>query len=102
MDQYPDERRQHAEKVLLAHSVAGFILQVLLLAHARGLAGCWYCAPVFTPEIVQTSLGVPETWRPQAFLTLGWPERPILGRRARDPLEDYFFTTQDLGEVHSR
>ena len=73
MDSYPDERRQGKEWVMATQSTAMAAQNFLLAAHALGLGACWMCAPLFVPELVQTVLRLPETWAPQALITLGYP-----------------------------
>jgi len=78
MDKYPDLRRQGAETIMAIQSVAMAGLQLLLAAHFEGLGGVWTCGPLFTPEVVKTSLSLPENWTPQALLLLGYPdENPV-------------------------
>jgi len=59
---------------------------MLLTAHAEGLGTCWFCAPLFCPELIRETLGIPKDIRPQALITLGYPaERPKTP--PRKPLE---------------
>ncbi len=74
MDVYPDNKRQRAEYTMAVQSVAAAIQTLLLAAHAEGLAGCWFCAPLFCPDTVQQILGLPETIIPQALVTLGYAD----------------------------
>ncbi len=74
MDSYPDKKRQHAERVMAVQSVAAAGLQLLLAAHAEGLGGVWVCAPLFTQEVIQKTLGLSETWEPQAMFYIGYPD----------------------------
>ena len=77
MDCYPDAKRQRAEWTMATQSLALAGQNLLLAAHAEGLGACWLCAPLFCPEVVRASLGLPADWEPQAFISLGWPdERP--------------------------
>ncbi len=74
MDDYPDEKRRHAEWTMATQSVALAGQNLLLAAHAEGLGACWLCAPLFCPEVVRDTLGLPQDWEPQAFISLGWPD----------------------------
>jgi F420 biosynthesis protein FbiB-like protein len=85
MDTYPDDRRAAAERVMGIQSVALACQNLLLSAHAAGLGACWLCAPLFVPDIVRTTLALPDAWEPQALLTLGWPAEQKQKERA--PLE---------------
>jgi coenzyme F420-0:L-glutamate ligase/coenzyme F420-1:gamma-L-glutamate ligase len=73
-DVYPDPFRQQAELTMGVQGVAMAGSTLLLAAHAAGLAGVWLCAPLFAPQAVRQSLHLPETWRPQALILLGYPE----------------------------
>ena len=73
MDVYPDPVRSQAEWTMAVQSVALACQNLLLAAHAAGLGACWMCAPLFVPALVRQVLDLPETWQPQAILTLGYP-----------------------------
>jgi len=73
MDSYPDEKRQRNEWIMAAQSAAMAGQNLLLAAHALGLAACWMCAPLFCPETVKRTLELPDDWQPQALITLGYP-----------------------------
>ncbi len=73
MDKYPDLARQQAEMIMATQSLAAAIQNLLLAAKAVGLGGCWYCAPLFCPELVKTVLSLPDAHIPQALITLGNP-----------------------------
>jgi F420 biosynthesis protein FbiB-like protein len=76
LDRYPDARRQEAERLMAAQSVGAALQNVMLAAHARGLASCWVCAPLFCPETVVATLGLDPRLQPQALLTLGYAAAP--------------------------
>jgi coenzyme F420-0:L-glutamate ligase / coenzyme F420-1:gamma-L-glutamate ligase len=96
-DVYPDEARSRAEFLMAVQSTAMATQNLLLVAHAEGLAACWMCAPLFCPEVVRASLDVPAAWQPQGLVTLGFPADA--GRdRPRKPLAEfvrYAATTSD-------
>ena len=58
---------------------------LLLLAHAEGLGACWLCAPLFVPQLVVQTLGLPADWEPLGLITLGWPAETKA--KTRQPLE---------------
>jgi F420 biosynthesis protein FbiB-like protein len=90
MDKYSDEKRQDAEYAMAVQSVAAAIQNVLLAAHAEGLGACWFGAPLFCPQVVRETLGIPKDIRPQALITLGYPaERPKAP--PRKPLESIVY-----------
>ena len=87
MDSYPDEKRQYAERMMAIQSVAAAGLQLLLAAHAGGLAGVWVCSPLFAQEPIQNTLNLSPIWEPQAMFFMGYPaESPQV--RERKSVED--------------
>jgi coenzyme F420-0:L-glutamate ligase / coenzyme F420-1:gamma-L-glutamate ligase len=86
MDHYPDARRQEAERIMATQSTAAAGLQLLLAAHAEGLAGVWTCGPLFAPGTVRQALDLDPAWEPQAMFFIGQPDQ---GPRDKDskPLE---------------
>jgi F420 biosynthesis protein FbiB-like protein len=74
MDSYPDEKRQHAERMMAVQSAAAAGLQLLLAAHAEGLGGVWACWPLFAQETIQRTLGLSLTWEPQGMFFIGYPD----------------------------
>lgn len=74
MDSYPDEKRNHAEYIMAAQSVAAAGLQLLLATHAEGLGGVWACWPLFAQETIQKTLNISATWEPQAMMFVGYPD----------------------------
>ena len=87
MDAYPDARRRDAERHMAAQSVAMAVQNLLLAAQSAGLGACWMCAPLFCPDVVQSSLDLPRDWEPQALVTLGYPHGERAAR-ARKRLEE--------------
>ncbi len=71
MDTYPDPQRAHNERIMAVQSTAMAAQNLLLQAHADGLAACWLCAPLFVPTLVQKTLKLPDDWEPQGVITLG-------------------------------
>ncbi len=69
----PDEARQKTEQKMGAQSVALAGFQLLLAAHAEGLAGTWICWPLFAPDETCKALDVPAEWEPQGMLFIGIP-----------------------------
>lgn len=57
---------------MLAYSVVGCVHALWLAARAHGVGLGWLS--ILDPEIVRTSLAVPESWSLVAYLCLGWPE----------------------------
>lgn len=72
MDRYREDTRNTHEHHMAIQSVAMAGQNIMLAAHAAGLASCWMCAPMFCPDIVRNTLKLPEHWIPQGMLTLGY------------------------------
>ena len=89
LDVYPDPARQQAEWQMGVQSVALACQNLLLAAQHHGLAGCWMCAPIFCPALVVEILALPDSWQPQALLTLGYPTDDAPTTRPRNPLEQH-------------
>lgn len=73
MGAYPDSQRAAAEWTMAVQSTALACQNLLLAAHHYGLGACWMCAPLFVPDLVRDVLALPDDWRPQALITLGYP-----------------------------
>ena len=86
-DIYPDQRRQQASHMMMAHSVAIAGGYLLLAAHAHGLGGVWICAPLFAQATVRQVLNLPVDWEAQALVLLGYPAK-IPERGERNPLSE--------------
>jgi coenzyme F420-0:L-glutamate ligase/coenzyme F420-1:gamma-L-glutamate ligase len=83
VERQPDESRQEAEIKMAEQSVALAGLQLLLAAHAEGLAGTWVCWPLFTSNEIQRSLALPESWKPEAMFFLGYPAEEAAPRQLK-------------------
>ncbi len=86
MDAYPDAQRRAAEHTMAVQGTAMAGQNLLLAAHALGLAACWMCAPLFCPDLVVDALKLPTDWQPQGLITLGWPAQTR--SRGRRPLDE--------------
>lgn len=70
---WPDERRARHEWAMAQQSAGAGIQNIMLAAHARGLASYWISAPLFAPEAVRDALDLPPDFVAQAFIVLGYP-----------------------------
>ena len=87
-DTYPDVARGQAEFLMAVQGTAMATQNLLLGAHAEGLAACWMCAPLFCADVVRATLDVPAHWQPQGLITLGFAADR--GRdRPRKPLQAF-------------
>ncbi len=87
MDVYPDARRREAERIMAVQSTAAAGLQLLLAAHAEGLAGVWTCGPLFAPQVVCNALDLDSGWEPQAMYFIGQPDQTPKPKEMK-PLDD--------------
>lgn len=85
MDTYRDETRNRHEWTMAVQSAAMAGQNLLVAAHAEGLAACWMCAPLFCPDVVSDVLALPDDWHPQALITLGYAAETR--EKTRHPLE---------------
>lgn len=82
-----DALGRQAEAVMGTQSVSLAGLQLLLAAHAEGLAGTWICWPLFAPDETRRALGLAAAWKPQGMIFLGYPdEAPEIPERR--PLQE--------------
>jgi len=86
MDVYPDPQRNRYEWVMAVQSVSMAAQNLWLAAHSQGLAMCWLCAPLFVPDLVRKTLGLPSDWEPLGLMTLGYPAEERT--KTRNLLED--------------
>jgi F420 biosynthesis protein FbiB-like protein len=77
LDSYPDAARQQAEYTMAAHALGAALQNMMLMAHAHGLASAWMCAPLFCPDTVRSALDLDDGWIPHALLTLGYAARDV-------------------------
>ena len=69
---------------LAQQSVGAGMQNLMLAAHALGLASYWISAPLFAPEAVREALGLPGDYVAQAFVVLGYA---AAAPRPRPPLD---------------
>lgn len=69
---WPDERRARNEWAMAQQSAGAGLQNILLAAHALGLASYWISAPLFAPEAVSDALALPDGWAAQALMVLGY------------------------------
>ncbi|MBF6599783.1 MAG: nitroreductase family protein [Dehalococcoidia bacterium] len=69
---WPDERRARHEWAMAQQSVGAGMQNLMLAAHAMGLASYWISAPLFAPDAVRAALELPPEFVAQAFVVLGY------------------------------
>ncbi len=83
--EWPDERRRRAEWGMAQQSMGGALENVMVAAHALGLASYWISAPLFCPEAVREALGLPQAYEAQALIALGYPASGVAPKPRREP-----------------
>lgn len=69
---WPDERRARNEFAMAQQSMGAGMQNVMLGAHALGLASYWISAPLFAPVAVREALDLPAEYVAQAFVVVGY------------------------------
>ena len=69
---WPDERRARNEFAMAQQSIGAGMQNIMLSAHALGLASYWISAPLFAPEACVDALALPADYVAQAFIVLGY------------------------------
>jgi coenzyme F420-0:L-glutamate ligase / coenzyme F420-1:gamma-L-glutamate ligase len=80
---YPDVRRNDLEWQMAVQSVGAALQTFFLAATERNLGACWMAAPMYCPEVVRASLGLPQSYVPQALVLLGYAASPGKARPRR-------------------
>lgn len=63
-----------AEWTMACFSLGAALENLMLAAEELALGSCWIAAPLYCPEVVRKSLGLPHAWAPQALILLGRPD----------------------------
>ena len=74
---WPDDRRARNEFAMAQQSIGAGMQNIMLAAHALGLASYWISAPLFAPEAVRGALDLPADYIAQAFVVVGYPPAGI-------------------------
>ncbi len=82
---WPDERRQRAEWRMAIQSMGCALENIMLAAHAEGLASFWISAPLFCPDAVREALDLPDGYEAQALIAIGYPAAGISPRPRPEP-----------------
>ena len=70
---WPDEARQRAEFRMAIQSMGCALENMMVAAHAEGLASFWISAPLFCGDAVRDALDLPAGYEPQALVAIGYP-----------------------------
>jgi F420 biosynthesis protein FbiB-like protein len=70
---------------------AAATMNLLLMAHARGLGACWMAGPMLAREAIAELLDLPAPWTPLGAIAVGWPEgdAPAPPRRSSERIVEW-------------
>jgi nitroreductase len=72
----PDKTKRfygiRGERLYAVQNIAAACQNMLLTAHGLGLGACWIGA--FDEDRVSSAVGIPEEYRPQAIISIGYPD----------------------------
>ena len=83
---WPDDRRARNEFAMAQQSIGAGMQNIMLGAHALGLASYWISAPLFAPEACVEALVLPADYVAQAFIVLGYAPDGIASK-PRTPVD---------------
>lgn len=95
LEKYGDLERYNNEYLLGVQSISASAAYFLLAVSSEKLAACWYCAPLFTRDIVKMTLQLPSSYEPMAFFTVGYPIKKIEAP-ARKNLNNIIFKLNNM------
>jgi len=83
LEEFPDQERNENEFILGVQSISAAATYLLLAFEIEKLAACWYCAPLFSKEIVKNTLHLPKSFVPMAFFTVGYPLKKVIAPKRK-------------------
>ena len=91
---WPDKRRQRAEWRMAVQSMGCAMENIMVAAHAGGLASYWISAPLFCPEAVREALDLPPEYEAQALIAIGYPAADVSPKPRPEPDVSTFVQTR--------
>ncbi|ORB60234.1 coenzyme F420-0:L-glutamate ligase [Mycobacteroides saopaulense] len=84
---YPDERRNAAERTMFTVAVGAAVQALLVTLAARGVGSCWIGSTIFAGDVVRKQLELDASWEPMGAIAIGYPHGyPEEGLQPRTPL----------------
>ncbi|WP_186817536.1 nitroreductase family protein, partial [Nocardia neocaledoniensis] len=82
---YPDARRQAAERTMFTVAVGAAVQGLLVALAADGLGSCWIGSTIFAPEVTREVLGLDDDWTPLGAIAIGHPLDEPAPREVGEP-----------------
>jgi len=82
---WPDERRRRAEWGMAQQSMGAALENIMVAAHALGLASYWISAPLYCADAVREALELPAAYEAQALIAIGYAAAGVAPRPRPEP-----------------
>lgn len=70
---YPDAQRSAAEHTMFTVAVGAAVQALLVALAVRGVGSCWVGSTIFAPDLVRSTLDLPQDWEPLGAIAIGYP-----------------------------